>query len=209
MICRECGCGYMPDIPDDVAMHEEHHAWLSLKWASGPTDGVVFDRGGTRILAVTCDDRAELRHRAKGVSLRVTREMEFERVLDEYGMPIGIHFDGSNWAAHERHAFIAVANGEVSGLAILERLPWVASLIWGRPEGVPWNDAVGGQWTVAVVWTARGARGQGLARDLACSMAAFIGLEVKDLAWALPFSPAGRALVRRLSPCRLLVGGGP
>ena len=157
-------------------------------------DRVIARRGDTEILLVIHRlDSRKRRSRAYLVTFQFRKHLHYGKLHDSYDKSEKIDY----------HVFIARRNEMAIGALLVARPQLGARLVrWTRPghalsKRQPRNIPV---WKVAFVGVLASRRRKGIARMLIEEAAKYLGVEVRDFGWMLPFEPDGAALVRKLCP---------
>jgi hypothetical protein len=157
--------------------------------------------GGFPLHVVDARTPFEVRHRLAHVAIVA------HRTMTDY--PAG--YDGTLTEDDQRLYLLADGTRAVAMvLTALDERFW--PLCW-RPGGPP--ELVGSRAImrtgpkVARVWVAKDYRGRGLATELTLEVLRQLPCAIEAIGWEMPFTPGGRALVRRLRETEFLGCGDP
>ncbi|MBI5442859.1 MAG: GNAT family N-acetyltransferase [Deltaproteobacteria bacterium] len=201
--CELCRLRYDPNSPADRLRHRRMHEALlnGLPYRPARSDRVVFEEDGARVAVVTPESPFAQRRRAVTAFRLASREMRYS----------GAGYSKREPKEDESHAFLLYRGGRLIGVFILARWTrWVEGA-WNQedPNGVA--DVSGWEvlrrqakgepvWSVDFMWVARNYRRQGWGKLLLDAAARLLGTPVDEFAWGPPFTPVGKAFIRRVRP---------
>jgi hypothetical protein len=190
----DCGLHYVVGDPKD----EERHRRVHGDYASGPD---IPDLAHARelgplrdfqLLLVDCSVPQAARSRIARVAMVAQRSMPrypagYDGTITEDDQRLYILANGSRAVA-----FVLTAFGER-----FWRLRWAPSEKFSLVDKAARTERTA---TVGRVWVAGDNRRSGLAKELLSATGRHLSVEVAAVGWELPFTSAGRALVRSFCP---------
>jgi GNAT superfamily N-acetyltransferase len=195
MECPECGMSYVPDIPEDVKVHQKYHDKIvnGVYARKRKSDKIIWEEGNYRITVVNYYSPFAQRKRAEEAGLVAHKDTPFdfapyhsEERLDERNV----------------HIFLLYRKNRIIGLLIVERRDYVQRFTWEEYENAGGKELPKGEpiWSIGLAWVHRRHRKRGLGSRLVQIAASFFDIEIQSIGWYTPFEDYGEKLVKSLCP---------
>lgn len=196
MICPECGFSYVPDIPEDVKLHENYHDKMVKGVPLSTTKKIeaIWEDQDSLIFVVNFSSPFSQKKIAEKVGIIAHRDTPYD--ISPYS---------AREIKDERdvHIFLYHEENRIIGYLLVEKRKNIWSCSWeqyDRNQATKVTD-IPFLWTIGLVWVNRRHRRKGIAKTLIKEASNYFDLKIKDFGWyAPPITESGEAILRKILP---------
>lgn len=196
MICSECGFSYVPDIPEDVKLHENYHDEMvkGVPLSTTKEMEVIWEDRGSLIFVVNFSSPFPQKKIAEKVGIIANRDTPYD---------ISPYSAGEIRDDRDVHIFLYHKENRIIGYLLIEKRTNIWKCSWEQYEKQQPSvvSDIPFLWTVGLVWVHRGHRHKGIAMTLIKEASNYFKLKLKDFGWyAPPITESGEAMLRKILP---------
>jgi hypothetical protein len=183
---------YVLENPEDVQAHQEYHDKVVNGLAlPSKSDCVIWSQDDMRIIVVNGLSPLEQRRQAEEIAILARKDTQ-------YGAEV--LFGESEL---ETHVFLLHRQNRAIGLLIMEKRDHICQTSWAdwdagkKPKELLAHPPI---WSICFIWILQRYRGSHLGQTMINEVVAYLGSNFETIGWYTPFTPSGKALVRRCCP---------
>ncbi len=199
-ICDECGCMYVPSLPQDI----KHHNWwherliLGFKTRKSKNDEVVWENESFYLTHVTPNSSLSQRNKAELASQLAKGGLGRKARFSYFS------FRAKDTKIKDYHLFILHYKSRGIGLFVIKKKACIEAK-WENDRLVSTHVITEPIWIVDMVWIVSSQRHKGIAKNTINAIAKHFGVQANSLGWSTPFTESGEYLAKSISPKNILI----
>ena len=195
MKCPVCELNYEEELPEDRQYHKRYHDPIANGLYARPLkrDHTIWDNDGYSITVVNFFSPIAQQQRTS----KVARIAKKDTPYDFAAYSVGEELD-----EHNVHVFLLHHQNRIVGMNVMRMRKKVAYASWEqfKEKQITLVEEPIHLWTIDMMWVHRNHRGSNLGMTLVNQAARYLEVDIQAIGWLLPFTDAGRALVRKCCP---------
>jgi len=199
-ICDECGCMYVPSLPQDI----KHHRWwherliLGFKTKKLKNDEIVREDGDFYVTHITPNSPLPQRNKAELASKLAKGGLGRDAGFSYFS------FRAKDTQLKDYHLFIPHNIARGIGLFVIKKETCLEAK-WDIEKLTLTGKITEPIYIVDIVWIASSQRRKGIAKDTINAIARYFGIQATSLGWSTPFTESGEHLAKSICPETILI----